>query len=391
MQLLQRKGLLIFLAGLFCLFVIVYSMHAILTPFLVGALIAYLLDPAVQFLNRKGVNRSLAVLLIFGVFALFSIIASVLIVPILVGQLINFVFQLPEYVHWLYESISMVLTQYFGVSIDSLDIEKIKRVVQENWQSAGQLLTNFFIRISGSTLGLILAVTNYVLVPIVAFYFLRDWDRFTDSVDSLIPRKFEPTIKTILTECDEVLGSFIRGQLVVMFLLGVIYSTGLAIVGVELALFLGMLAGLASVVPYLGAFVGILSASLAAFMQFQDIMPVIYVLMVFATGQFIESFFLTPLLVGDKIGLHPVAVNFAIMAGGQLGGFTGILIALPVAAVLMVLVRFFVNHYMASSFYNDNTQAFDSIGSGSDHSENIVRQPEDEKASHVDSVGDDHG
>jgi predicted PurR-regulated permease PerM len=391
MQLLQRKGLLIFLAGLFCLFVIVYSMHAILTPFLVGALIAYLLDPAVQFLNRKGVNRSLAVLLIFGVFALFSIIASVLIVPILVGQLINFVFQLPEYVHWLYESISMVLTQYFGVSIDSLDIEKIKRVVQENWQSAGQLLTNFFIRISGSTLGLILAVTNYVLVPIVAFYFLRDWDRFTDSVDSLIPRKFEPTIKTILTECDEVLGSFIRGQLVVMFLLGVIYSTGLAIVGVELALFLGMLAGLASVVPYLGAFVGILSASLAAFMQFQDIMPVIYVLMVFATGQFIESFFLTPLLVGDKIGLHPVAVIFAIMAGGQLGGFTGILIALPVAAVLMVLVRFFVNHYMASSFYNDNTQAFDSIGSGSDHSENIVRQPEDEKASHVDSVGDDHG
>jgi predicted PurR-regulated permease PerM len=180
---------------------------------------------------------------------------------------------------------------------------------------------------------------------------MRDWDILVGYLRESLPRTKESVTVGLVKECDEVLSAFIRGQLLVMFVLGCVYASGLMMFGLELALLIGMVAGLASIVPYLGVFVGIAAASIAAMIQFQDIFFLIYVAIVFGFGQILEAWVLTPLLVGDRIGLHPVAVIFAILAGGQLFGFTGILLALPVAAVIMVFIRHLHNRYKASDYY----------------------------------------
>ena len=194
-------------------------------------------------------------------------------------------------------------------------------------------------------------VAKLVLIPVLFFYFLRDWDRLVAKVDHLMPRHVEPVVRRLANESDQVLGAFLRGQLSVMAALAVIYSIGLTLVGIDLALLIGMAAGLISFVPYLGAILGVVAALIAAVVQFGDWFHPGMVLLVFAIGQATEGMVLTPLLVGDRIGLHPVAVIFAIMAGGQLFGFLGILLALPVAAILMVGVRYLHERYLRSELY----------------------------------------
>ena len=212
-------------------------------------------------------------------------------------------------------------------------------------------MTTTIKRITNSGFVLVAFVANLVLVPVVTFYLLRDWDVLVARVGTLIPRAYYGKIRELAQECHEILGAFIRGQLLVMLALGILYSVGLMLIGVRLGLLIGMLAGLASIVPYMGFVVGIVAALIAAFIQFHDVMHIVLVLVVFGIGQMIEGMVLTPLLVGDRIGLHPVAVIFAILAGGQLFGFIGILIALPVAAVIMVLLRHIHDFYKGSSLY----------------------------------------
>jgi len=173
-------------------------------------------------------------------------------------------------------------------------------------------------------------------------------------VHALIPRKNEKTIVMITKESDEVLGAFLRGQMLVMFVLAVIYSIGLMLIGLDTALLIGMLSGMVSFVPYLGFIIGIVVASVAALMQFQEFMPLIYVALVFLTGQMLEGMLLTPWLVGDKIGLHPVAVIFSVLAGGQLFGFVGVLLALPIAAIIAVVLRHVYERYTNSELYNES-------------------------------------
>ncbi|MCK5091443.1 MAG: AI-2E family transporter, partial [Gammaproteobacteria bacterium] len=209
---------------------------------------------------------------------------------------------------------------------------------------------------SASTSGLALVggFASLVLVPVVTFYLLRDWDILMSRIRGLIPKQSEERFVQIARESDEVLGSFIRGQLLVMLALGLVYTTGLKLVGLELALLIGLLAGLVSFVPYLGFIIGILSAGIAVIVQTQDVIQLLPVLAVFGVGQLLESFLLTPWLVGDRIGLHPVAVIFAILAGGQLFGFFGILLALPVAAVVAVLLRHAHEQYTSSRVYDQS-------------------------------------
>ena len=198
---------------------------------------------------------------------------------------------------------------------------------------------------------------NLVLIPVVTFYLLRDWDLLIKGIRELLPRKIEPTVSTLASEINEVLGAFVRGQLMVMFALGVIYTAGLWLIGLDLAFIIGMGAGLLSVVPYLGTVVGLVAAVLAAVFQFQDLFHTIMVLLVFGAGQALEGMVLTPKLVGDRIGLHPVAVIFAVLAGGQLFGFLGILLALPVASALNVLVRHFRDEYTKSDLYHEEAES----------------------------------
>ncbi|MEK6193106.1 MAG: AI-2E family transporter, partial [Deltaproteobacteria bacterium] len=195
-------------------------------------------------------------------------------------------------------------------------------------------------------------LTNLILIPVVTFDLLRDWDPMIRAMHDLLPRNMEAEISRTAKDVDEVLGAFFRGQLMVMLALGLIYSIGMSMVGIDLAILIGMGAGLLSIVPYLGSIVGVLVAVGAAIFQFQDVFHLVMVLLVFGAGQAAESMYLTPKLVGDRIGLHPVTVIFAVLAGGQLFGFLGILLALPVAAALNVLVRRMLLKYRQSDLYN---------------------------------------
>jgi predicted PurR-regulated permease PerM len=188
---------------------------------------------------------------------------------------------------------------------------------------------------------------------VVTFYLLKDWEKMLAGIQQLFPRSVESLWVRFFTECNEVLGAFFRGQLLVMLGLSIYYTIGLRWIGLDLALLIGLCIGLVSVVPYLGFIVGLVLALLTTALQFHDVWHLLYVLMVFAFGSILENVILAPWLVGDRIGLHPVAVIFAVLAGGQLFGFTGVLLALPSAAVIMVLVRYITERYMQSVIYNN--------------------------------------
>ena len=194
---------------------------------------------------------------------------------------------------------------------------------------------------------------NLVIVPVAAFYLLRDWNLLVERIHALLPRHIEPVVVRLVRESDETLGAFLRGQLSVMIILGMLYGVGLWAVGISVGPLIGMIAGLISFVPYLGAIVGVAMGVIAALVQYQDAFHVAMVLVVFASGQLLEGYVLVPKLVGDRIGLHPVAVMFAILAGGELFGFVGVLVALPLAAVIMVLLRYAYQRYTQSEMYQE--------------------------------------
>jgi predicted PurR-regulated permease PerM len=198
-------------------------------------------------------------------------------------------------------------------------------------------------------------VANLVLIPVVTFYLMRDWDLLIDGIHDLLPRNLVDRISTLASEIDDVLGAFMRGQLMVMTALGIIYSIGLGLVGLDIAFLIGMGAGLLSIIPYLGSIVGLAVAAGVALFQFHDVFHLLMVLIVFGGGQMAEGMFLTPRLVGDRIGLHPVVVIFAVLAGGQLFGFLGILLALPAAAALNVVVGHARESYRSSSLYQSES------------------------------------
>ncbi|MGB0734178.1 MAG: AI-2E family transporter, partial [Pontibacterium sp.] len=239
----------------------------------------------------------------------------------------------------------------FGIAPTLFNIDLLKNALLADWQKTGNVMVKLVTGITHSGLAVAAWVANLILIPVVTFYLLRDWDIMIEKIRRLLPLNIEPYISTWARECDDVLGAFMKGQLLVMFALGIIYAVGLWLVGLDLAMLIGMLAGLASIVPYMGFVVGIAAALIAALIQFNDPTVLFWVCLVFAIGQAIEGMVLTPLLVGDKIGLHPVAVIFAIMAGGQLFGFVGVLLALPVAAVIMVALRHLHDGYKVSSLY----------------------------------------
>ena len=221
-------------------------------------------------------------------------------------------------------------------------------MLKEYWQEISSAAFNVIDFISRGGMAVATWLTHLVLIPVVTFYLLRDWDLMVRGIHDLLPRNMEAEISRLASEVDDVLGAFFRGQLMVMLALGVIYAVGLSVVGIELAVLIGLGAGLLSIVPYLGSIVGVVVAAGAAIFQFHDWFHLVMVLLVFGVGQSAEGMFLTPKLVGDQIGLHPVAVIFAVLAGGQLFGFLGILLALPVAAALNVLVRHMHQKYRQS-------------------------------------------
>ena len=331
--------------------VLIYLLAPILTPFMVAALFAYIGDPLVDRLQKWRLSRTWAVVTVFIFFSLLLTIALVILVPMLERQIVFLVNNIPGYIDVVQTQFIPWLQTRFAIDIN-LDTETLKRSLKANWREAGGVLGTVVSYISRSSLVLLGWFANLLLIPLVTFYLLRDWDRMVARIHVLLPRRIAPVISQLAKSSDEVLGAFLRGQLLVMLVLAFIYSVGLSIVGLKLALLIGLLAGLVSFVPYLGLVVGLMAASIAGVLQFHDTTHLIYIAIVFGLGQLLEGMVLTPWLVGDRIGLHPVAVIFAIMAGGQLFGFLGILLALPVAAVIVVLLRYIHEQYVASALYS---------------------------------------
>jgi predicted PurR-regulated permease PerM len=337
----DRLGWLILTIGVGWL---VYLLAPILTPFIASALLAYLGDPLVDRLEKLKIPRTIAVLTVFVL--LFAILGAltILIIPLVRTQVSALVLQLPEYVDSIERELLPKLHGWLGISGDTAS-RGLTSLITEYDSELRDLASGALRRVSRSGGAFITALLNLFLVPVITFYLLRDWDLLMARLAGLIPERRRRVVLDLAHQSDIVLSAFMRGQLLVVVGLAIIYTVGLMIVGLDFAVAIGVLAGLVSFVPYLGLFVGVALASLAALVQIGGIAPVGGVILVFVVGQMIEGTLLTPKLVGTRIGLHPVIVIFAVMAGGQLFGFLGILLALPAAAVLSVLVRFGFEHY----------------------------------------------
>jgi len=336
---------------------LLWLLAPVLTPFVVAAVLAYALTPVVDWLERVGsarLPRLLAVLLVELVFILVLLAIVLLMVPILLKELPQLREQVLLLLDGMNNSFKVVLAR-FGME-SSLDLVSIKafilKYLSANMEGIfGSALTS--LKIGGSVAFAIIG--NAVLIPVALFYLLMDWHRFVARVLEFVPPRLRSSYDSFTAEAGAVLGQYLRGQLLVMAVLVIYYSAGLALFGLDLALPIGVFTGLAVFVPYLGFGLGLILATLAGFLEFAAsagaAKVLIMVTVVYGAGQILEGFFLTPRLVGKRIGLHPLAVIFALLAFGQVLGFVGVLVALPASAVLLVALRRAQRHYLASKLY----------------------------------------
>ncbi|HEY8118395.1 MAG TPA: AI-2E family transporter [Methylophilaceae bacterium] len=337
------------------LLLLVYLLKPILAPFLIAAILAYICSPLVDRLGnlqlgRFSVGRTAGTVLIMLLLVGIVTTLILIVVPLLQKEVVMVLQRLPSYISALSDRMDPWLMKHFGVA-PVIDPAQIRDMLSQNWKTASNYAGQLLSSVSSHGLVLLGWVINLLLVPVVLFYLLRDWHELVARVAQLLPRRWFDKTSTIAREIDLVLAEFLRGQLSVMLLMSVFYAAGLWFVGLELAIPIGLVAGLLGFVPYLGITTGIVLATLAAALQFSSLSQLIPVFVVFGAGQVIEGMLLTPLLVGDRIGLHPVVVIFSLLAGGQLFGFAGILLALPVSAAIAVGLRHAKRSYLASDIY----------------------------------------
>lgn len=324
----------------------------ILSPFLVAMFLAYLGDPLVDRFERMGLSRTGGTLVVFCLLLVGCLAVLLVLVPLLGQQLVDLYQLTPQVLDWLQQTALPWVQSKLGLK-EFWDFDQIREAVSSHLESTTDLLTVILTHLTRSGLAVLAWFGNILLIPVVVFYLMRDWPVILQRVRALLPRHREDYLVGLIQECHEVLRAFLRGQLMVVLVLMLVYAVGLMFIGLNLGLLIGFLAGLASIVPYMGFVSGIIAALVAALFQFGwAFYPLLGVAVVFAIGQLLETMVLVPWLVGDRIGLHPVAVIFAILAGGQLFGFTGILLALPVTAVVMVLLRHLHELYRYSSLYS---------------------------------------
>jgi predicted PurR-regulated permease PerM len=334
--------LIIFIISLGFLFLI----RSILLPFIVGILIAYLLDPAADKLEEWGCSRGIATTILTGIFFAAVIIFLLAITPLLANQISGLIADLPGYI----ENFRLFLLsklQHLPLPIN-WNHEFDMHALSEKLLNSGQSLTSSIIQ---SGVALINVISLLIITPVVSFYLLRDWDKMTAQIDELLPQRHAGIIRQQFKEIDRTLAGFIRGQLNVMLILGSFYAIALYLLGLKYAVIIGILAGLLIIIPYVGTFIGGISSVGIALIQFDSLGLVGAVLAIFIIGQMLEGYYLTPKLVGDRVGLHPVWIIFGMMAGGALFGFAGILIAVPVSAIIGVLMRFAIDQYEDSDLY----------------------------------------
>ena len=356
------------LAGIALILWVLYLLKPVVLPFVGAFLVAYLFSPLVDKLHKIGLPRWLSISAVFIGIGVVITLAFWYLVPLVWEQLMYAKNSIPSGIHWANYKFLPWLSDSFNLVPMELDVDQISAAIMEYVQTnySADSIQAMIAKLAQSGLNFIQIGGTVVLIPIIAFYFLLDWDRMLDSFRRLIPRRHEEQTLVIVKECHSVLGAFVKGQFLVMVLLGVVYAMGLQLIGLEVGLIIGMVAGLCSIIPYLGFAVGIIAAVIASLFQFGiDWMQLLLVGVVFMIGQAVEGYILQPFLLGDKIGLSPVAVVFAVLAGAQLGGILGMLIALPVAAVIVVLLRHAREFYENSPMYSTSTYVVQDSSAGS--------------------------
>lgn len=322
----------------------------ILTPFMLAGILAYIWSPVVGRLQRLGLPRIVGVLVVL--LAMIGLLAALalILLPLLIGEANQLAGRLPDALTLANEKLLAWLQQNFDIRL-KLDPASIRQIIGDNMDSVQVVLQKIYhsVKVGGSAL--IAFAAMLVLVPVAMFYLLLDWDKLLDRAGQLPPRRWHGKIVELARAVDAVLSEYLRGQVLVMVILAIYYSLALWIAGLPSAVSVGVLTGMLIFIPYLGFATGMLLALLVAALQFQGLAPIVAVLIVFGIGQALESVVLTPYLVGDRIGLHPLAVIFALMAFGQLFGFFGILLALPASAALLVGLRELKRQYVGSDFY----------------------------------------
>jgi len=328
--------------------VAIYLLSPILTPFLLAAIVAYICNPLVGRMTGRRVPRALATALVLLLLLLAVLLLLLVLLPLLVRQVRAIVDQVPVFVDWLRVAAAPRLEELLGIQLET---GMVRDWITSHLAEIRDFALKLLPTLTSGGLAVVGFIVNLVLVPLLLFYFLRDWDGIIAGIDRMIPRRHHDRITLIAREVDEVLGQFLRGQLLVMLGMALFYTVGLWIAGLDYALSVGVFAGLVTFVPYLGVIVGVVLATLTGLLQFQELAPLLWVWGVFLLANMVEGYLLVPWLVGERIGLHPVAVIFALLAFGSLFGFFGVLLALPVSAALLVWARHLRRDYLASGMY----------------------------------------
>lgn len=346
----RDRQLVIWSLVLVVVIALLIAINDVLLPFVAGMVIAYFLDPLADKLERKGCSRTWATIIITAVFFAVLIALFIIILPLLQGQVVGLFKKLPV----ITDAITQWLEPIRDTFKERISTEQLAGIKDASKSFGGEAVKWLLAVLKGIFKGgaaIFNIISLIFITPVVTFYLIRDWNLVVKKIDNWLPRDHAETIRQVLGDIDRTIAGFVRGQGMVCSVLAAIYGVGLTLVGLDFGLLIGIATGLISFVPYFGMLIGMAIALAVAIVQFGDVVPIVLVLAVFGVGQVIESFLLTPVLVGDQIGLHAVWVIFALLVGGALFGFTGVLLAVPIAATVGVLVRFFLGQYLDSPLY----------------------------------------
>ena len=343
--------LLAWLAIILAIGGVVYLLSPILAPFLAGAILAYMLNPLVARIARSRVRRTIAVVCVLFLVLLAVVALLLIVLPLFSRELRLLSEKLPEFINWLNQVLVPWLSRNLGIQMQ-FDFGAMRQMATKALQTNQDLLLGLLGSLQIGGMALVGVLVNLLLIPVVLFYLLRDWDSIVAKLDEFLPRKQAPTIRRLAREVDDVLAAFVRGQVMVCLVMAIYYATVLSLIGLDFGLLVGAVSGMITFIPFIGAIVAfVLSMGIGLVQFLPNPWPLAGILGMYVVAQVVEGNVLTPKLVGDRVGLHPVWVIFAMLAGGSLFGFVGVLLALPVAAAAGVLVRYALERYRESKLY----------------------------------------
>ncbi len=333
---------------------LIFALKSIIAPLSVAWLIAYIFDPLIDKFQKIIKSRPLCIMLLLLFLAFIFIVFILIIIPTaseqaqkIINKLPNYQKQLENYFEIIFSKIQARYPESFNVIL-----QKALSIIQQQAPRLLEPLIRFLYHMFSGLANFILAFLNIIIIPIVSYYLLKDFDKMNKKIIDLVPIKHQSSFIEIMKEIDDVLGNFLRGQLIVSLILGTIYILGLSILQVPMAFTIGLIGGLANMVPYLGLVVGLLPAIILSAIEHQSISKILWIIVVFTFAQILEGTIISPRLIGEKVKLHPVIVILAIMVGGSLFGFVGLIISIPACAILMVIIRKIISKYKASNYYN---------------------------------------